>query len=77
HGISRKDKAKLSAKTLDNVTVNFPMIEDVPDVAHPWVDVRIDSASVWGVRGTCVGRAARFGDPATPVAPPAIDLLAV
>ncbi|HEY4440547.1 MAG TPA: tRNA (N6-isopentenyl adenosine(37)-C2)-methylthiotransferase MiaB, partial [Candidatus Elarobacter sp.] len=47
HGISRKDKAKLSAKTLDNVTVNFPMIEDVPDVAHPWVDVRIDSASVW------------------------------
>lgn len=77
HGISRKDKTRISAKTLDNVTVNFPMIEDVPDTAHPWVDVRIEAASVWGVRGTCIGRAARYDGPAEPVAPPVIDLLAV
>ena len=77
HGVSRKDKAKLSAKTIDNVTVNFPMTESVPDVARPWADVRIESASVWGVRGTCVGRAARFDGPADPVAAPVVDLLAV
>ncbi|HEX3549648.1 MAG TPA: tRNA (N6-isopentenyl adenosine(37)-C2)-methylthiotransferase MiaB [Candidatus Elarobacter sp.] len=76
HGISRKDRTKLSAKTIDNVTVNFPMVEDVPDVARPWVDVRVESASVWGVRGTCVGRAAAFDAPAEPVEAPVVDLLA-
>jgi tRNA-2-methylthio-N6-dimethylallyladenosine synthase len=76
HGISRKDPTKLSAKTIDNVTVNFPMVEDVPDVARPWVDVRVESASVWGVRGTCVGRAAAYGGRADPVDAPVIDLLA-
>ncbi|HZW54045.1 MAG TPA: tRNA (N6-isopentenyl adenosine(37)-C2)-methylthiotransferase MiaB [Candidatus Elarobacter sp.] len=77
HGVSRKDATKLSAKTIDNVTVNFPMIEAVPDVSRPWVDVVVESASVWGVRGTCIGRAASFGARAEPVAPPLIDLLAV
>ncbi|BDE05801.1 tRNA (N6-isopentenyl adenosine(37)-C2)-methylthiotransferase MiaB [Vulcanimicrobium alpinum] len=77
HGVSRKDKTKLSAKTIDNVTVNFPAVEAVPDVARPWADVRIESASVWGVRGTCVGRAARYDGPADPVAAPVVDLLAV
>jgi tRNA-2-methylthio-N6-dimethylallyladenosine synthase len=77
HGPSRKDATKLSAKTTDNVTVNFPTIETVPDLARPWVDVRVEGASVWGVRGTCVGRAATFDGPAVPVAPPVIDLLAV
>ncbi len=76
HGVSRKDRAKLSAKTIDNVTVNFPMVEAVPDTARPWVDVRAESASVWGVRGTCIGRAAAFGAPAEPVDAPVIDLLA-
>jgi tRNA-2-methylthio-N6-dimethylallyladenosine synthase len=77
HGVSRKDATKLSAKTTDNVTVNFPMVEAVPEVARPWVDVVVESASVWGVRGTCIGRAAAYGALAEPVAPPVIDLLAV
>jgi tRNA-2-methylthio-N6-dimethylallyladenosine synthase len=77
HGISRKDPAKLSAKTIDNVTVNFPMIEAEPDVAHPWVDVRVESASVWGVRGTCIGRAASYDGEARAVAPPILDLVAL
>jgi tRNA-2-methylthio-N6-dimethylallyladenosine synthase len=77
HGVSRKDKTRLSAKTLDNVTVNIPMMENFPDVTHPWVDVRVESASVWGVRGTCIGRSASYGGVATPVAPPIVDLLAV
>ncbi|MBV9440287.1 MAG: MiaB/RimO family radical SAM methylthiotransferase, partial [Candidatus Eremiobacteraeota bacterium] len=75
HGPSRKDPAKLSAKTLDNVTVNFPTIESAPDVARPWVDVRVEGASVWGLRGTCVARAARCDGPSEPVAPPLIDLV--
>lgn len=65
HGPSRKDHAMLSAKTLDNVTVVFPTIEDrsAPRIDEPWVDVRIESAAVWGLRGTAVRRAARFIDP--------------
>ena len=77
HGVSRKDPAKLSAKTVDNVTVNFPLVEAVPDLLHPWADVAVEGASVWGVRGTCVGRAATFDGTAHPVAAPLIDLLAV
>ncbi|HEY0613615.1 MAG TPA: tRNA (N6-isopentenyl adenosine(37)-C2)-methylthiotransferase MiaB [Candidatus Elarobacter sp.] len=77
HGVSRKDATKLSAKTIDNVTVNFPMVETVPDVARPWVDVAVESASVWGVRGTCIARAASYDGGADAVAPPVIDLLAV
>jgi tRNA-2-methylthio-N6-dimethylallyladenosine synthase len=76
-GPSRKDRTKLAAKTTDNVTVVFPMVEAQADLAHPWVDVRIESAAVWGVRGTCVGRAASYDGPAEPVAPPVIDLLTV
>ncbi|MEO7040013.1 MAG: tRNA (N6-isopentenyl adenosine(37)-C2)-methylthiotransferase MiaB [Candidatus Elarobacter sp.] len=76
-GVSRKDKTRLSAKTIDNVTVNFPMVETVPDVARPWVDVAVEAASVWGVRGTCLGRAAGYAEPATPVAAPMIDLIAL
>ena len=77
HGVSRKDAAKLSAKTVDNVTVNFPLTESAPDVSRPWADVRVESASVWGVRGTCIGRAASFDGVADTVAAPVIDLLAV
>jgi hypothetical protein len=39
--------------------------------------VRIEAASVWGVRGTCIGRAASYAGTAEPVAPPIVDLLAV
>jgi tRNA-2-methylthio-N6-dimethylallyladenosine synthase len=77
HGVSRKDKTRLSAKTIDNVTVNFPMVEAQPDPERPWVDVRVEAASVWGVRGTCVGRAASYDGVADPVEAPLIDLLAV
>ncbi|MDQ6942665.1 MAG: tRNA (N6-isopentenyl adenosine(37)-C2)-methylthiotransferase MiaB [Candidatus Eremiobacteraeota bacterium] len=77
HGVSRKDATKLSAKTIDNVTVNFPLTESSPDVTRPWADVRVDSASVWGVRGTCIGRAATYDGLPEPVAAPTIDLLAV
>jgi tRNA-2-methylthio-N6-dimethylallyladenosine synthase len=75
HGPSRKDATKLSAKTTDNVTVNFPTIETAPNPSRPWVDVRVEGASVWGVRGTCIGRAATFEGPADRVAPPMIDLV--
>ena len=52
-------------------------LEAVPDLAHPWADVRVESASVWGVRGTCIGRAAAFDGDAAPVAPPLVDLIAL
>ena len=77
HGVSRKDATKLSAKSVDNVTVNFPLTEQVPDPSRPWADVRVESASVWGVRGTCIGRAASFDGAADAVTAPVIDLLAV
>jgi tRNA-2-methylthio-N6-dimethylallyladenosine synthase len=77
HGVSRKDATKLSAKTIDNVTVNFPLTESAPDPLRPWADVRVESASVWGVRGTCIGRAASFEGVAEPAAAPVIDLLVV
>jgi len=81
HGTSRKDAAVLSAKTLDNVTLAFPSIEDVPTPSEPWVDVRIESAHVWGCKGVAVGRAAHFADEARPVTAVArprefVDLLA-
>jgi len=75
HGVSRKDATRLSAKTLDNVTVNFPLVEEVADPHHPWADVRVESASVWGVRGVCVGRAERYDAPAQRVAEATIDLI--
>jgi tRNA-2-methylthio-N6-dimethylallyladenosine synthase len=75
HGLSRKDATKLSAKTIDNVTVNFPSVESTPDPARPWADVRVESASVWGVRGTCIGRAAAYDGIAEPVAAPLVDLV--
>ena len=77
HGVSRKDATKLSAKTIDNVTVNFPLTESAPDPSRPWADVRVESASVWGVRGTCIGRAAAYEGVAEPVTAPVIDLIAV
>jgi tRNA-2-methylthio-N6-dimethylallyladenosine synthase len=76
HGVSRKDPQQMAAKTIDNVTVHFPRVETAPDIAHPWVDVRIERAAVWGVAGTARGRAASYGAPAEPPARPFIDLLA-
>jgi tRNA-2-methylthio-N6-dimethylallyladenosine synthase len=59
-GTSRKDAGMLAAKTIDNVTVIFPTTETSPNPALPWVDVRIDSAQVWGVKGMPLRRAARW-----------------
>jgi tRNA-2-methylthio-N6-dimethylallyladenosine synthase len=75
HGVSRKDPGQLAAKTTDNVTVHFPMIEGAPNLAEPWVDVRIDRAAVWGVAGIAVGRAKAWDAAARPVAAPVIDLV--
>jgi tRNA-2-methylthio-N6-dimethylallyladenosine synthase len=75
HGPSRKDPLRLSAKTTDNVTVNFPTIEHAPELDAPWVDVRVERASVWGVAGTAVGRAARYDGPARALPPPVVDLV--
>jgi tRNA-2-methylthio-N6-dimethylallyladenosine synthase len=77
HGVSRKDPTRLTAKTTDNVTVHFPMVETVPQLDQPWVDVRIERAAVWGVAGTAVARAARWDDPGLPLAAPPVDLVAL
>ena len=45
-------------------------------VACPWLDVRVESAHVWGVRGTLTGLAERFDGTAEPVAfRPLVDLI--
>jgi tRNA-2-methylthio-N6-dimethylallyladenosine synthase len=75
HGISRKDPGQLAAKTADNVTVHFPMVEAAPNLAEPWIDVNVDRAAVWGVSGIAVGRASAWDAPARPVAAPVIDLV--
>jgi tRNA-2-methylthio-N6-dimethylallyladenosine synthase len=75
HGVSRKDPARLAAKTIDNVTVHFPLVEDVPNLAEPWVDVRVERAAVWGVAGTATGRSSAFTAPARPQRAPVLDLV--
>ncbi len=78
HGPSRKDPSKISGKTTDNVTVVAPLGEltAAEIVARPWLDVRIESAHVWGCRGTLTGLAERFDGPAEPVAfRPLVDLI--
>ncbi len=79
HGPSRKDPSRMSAKTLDNVTVNFPTIETSANVGEPWIDVLVESAHVWGVRGTPLRRATAFADAGhavTPI-PQTLDLIAL
>jgi tRNA-2-methylthio-N6-dimethylallyladenosine synthase len=75
HGPSRKDPQKLTAKTTDNVTVNFPTVEDAPHVDEPWVDVRVERAAVWGVLGTALARAAHYDAPGRPLPAPLVDLV--
>jgi tRNA-2-methylthio-N6-dimethylallyladenosine synthase len=62
-GTSRKDATKLAAKTTDNVTVIFPTIEAAPVTAQPWVDVAVESAFVWGVKGRALRRSAGWNLP--------------
>ena len=79
-GPSRKDPAKLAAKTTDNVTVVAPAGDlDTPALlARPWLDVRIDTPYTWGCTGEIVATAARYDASAVPLARrPLIDLIAV
>jgi tRNA-2-methylthio-N6-dimethylallyladenosine synthase len=78
HGDSRKDRDKLSLKTLDNVTVVTPKVAPLDPAAgarEPWLDVRIDRAFTWGVLGTPLRRAERFADDGVAVERPALSLL--
>ena len=74
-GPSKKDPSKLSAKTLDNVTLIAPMV----DGDEPWVDVRIERAFTWGYTGQIVSCAARFKGPPqrAKLVPATIDLIAL
>ena len=77
-GLSRKDRLKIAAKTGDNVTVVAPLgdLSEARLRESPWLDIRIADAYTWGIAGEIVGIAPRFADAATPVARPAIDLIA-
>lgn len=77
-GPSKKDRARLAAKTPDNVTVIAPLPASIgiEEIARtPWLDVAIDTAHVWGITGTIVRRAVRFADAGLPVAPRVYSLL--
>ncbi len=77
-GPSKKDPAKLAAKTLDNVTIIAPMPPDYEEALYarePWLDIAVETAHVWGCTGTLVARAERFDDAGTSVAQPMISLL--
>jgi tRNA-2-methylthio-N6-dimethylallyladenosine synthase len=83
-GTSKKDPARLTARTLDNVTVvaakppDYPPGEGVsshPYAKTPWLDVAIESAHVWGCSGTIVARAERFVQNGKPVPRPIISLV--
>ncbi|MGA7569190.1 MAG: tRNA (N6-isopentenyl adenosine(37)-C2)-methylthiotransferase MiaB [Candidatus Aquilonibacter sp.] len=78
-GPSKKDPAKLAAKALDNVTVIAPKPPGYDETVYarePWIDIAIETAHVWGCKGTILRRAARFDDAGIAVARPVIDLVA-
>lgn len=78
-GSSKKDNARLAAKSGDNVTVVAAKPPDFDDTAYartPWLDVSIDASHLWGCTGRVVRRAARVRDEGIRVAQPAIDLIA-
>jgi tRNA-2-methylthio-N6-dimethylallyladenosine synthase len=85
-GPSRKDPAKLSAKTIDNVTIVAPAraLGESDLLARPWLDVRVTEAFVWGCAGEIAGCAERYDAPSLAVdaaartvdARPIIDLIA-
>ncbi|MBV9104151.1 MAG: tRNA (N6-isopentenyl adenosine(37)-C2)-methylthiotransferase MiaB [Candidatus Eremiobacteraeota bacterium] len=79
-GPSRKDRAKIAAKTMDNVTVIAPAsgTEQERFVALPWIDVAVEDSRVWGCSGRVVGLAANFDAEAEKVYPrDVIDLIHV
>jgi tRNA-2-methylthio-N6-dimethylallyladenosine synthase len=83
-GDSKKDPSRLTAKTLDNVTVVAPKpydyalpVQPHPYAQTPWLDIALESGHVWGCIGRVVRRAARFGDSGEPAMPPLVDLTAL
>jgi tRNA-2-methylthio-N6-dimethylallyladenosine synthase len=82
-GDSKKDATRLTAKTLDNVTVVAPKPGDYGSEAEgahsyartPWLEVAVESGHVWGCAGRIVGRAQRFAATATPVEQPVISII--
>ncbi len=83
-GDSKKDASRLTAKTVDNVTIvarkppdysDSPACDDHPYARTPWLDVAIESAHVWGCTGTALGRAERFAQSARAVTQPTISLI--
>lgn len=79
-GISKKDRSKLAAKTLDNVTVIAPLPPDFDErlyAREPWLDIRVDAARVWGCSGSIVRRAERFANGGVTLEQPLINLLTV
>lgn len=64
-GPSKKDRSKLAAKTLDNVTVIAPAPPEYLATREPWLDVEIDAAHVWGCSGTILRRCARYAEAGT------------
>ncbi|GAC1444461.1 MAG: tRNA (N6-isopentenyl adenosine(37)-C2)-methylthiotransferase MiaB [Vulcanimicrobiaceae bacterium] len=80
-GPSRKDRTKLAAKTIDNVTVIAAAgsLTEAELRERPWIDVRVEGAMTWGCTGTLVAIAARYDDPSPHAvdARATIDLLAI
>lgn len=79
-GPSKKDPSKLACKSLDNVTVIAAAPSDYDDAlyaAQPWLDIAVESAHVWGCKGTILRRAARFDEIGSALTQATIDLLAV
>ncbi|MBV8116509.1 MAG: MiaB/RimO family radical SAM methylthiotransferase, partial [Candidatus Eremiobacteraeota bacterium] len=77
-GTSKKDPAKLAAKTLDNVTVVASKPDDYDErlyAREPWLDVAIETAHVWGCSGSVLRRARAYAAAGSDVAARAISLL--
>lgn len=77
-GRSKKDAAKLSAKSPDNATVIAPMPPDYDEALYarePWLDVKLEAGFIWGCTGTIVSRARRYESAGQPVAKPTVNLL--
>jgi tRNA-2-methylthio-N6-dimethylallyladenosine synthase len=77
-GPSKKDRAKLAAKTLDNVTVVAGMPDGYEEAVYarePWLDIEIETAHVWGCTGRIVRRAERYADRGAEVAGRLVSLL--
>jgi tRNA-2-methylthio-N6-dimethylallyladenosine synthase len=78
-GPSRKDRTKIAAKTIDNVTVIAPLgsLAEAQLQTKPWIDVRVDDAFTWGCAGEILGVGGRYAAAREPVdARPTIDLVA-